>query len=317
MRVFLGLLAVLSIAVLLLAAMRKPDAPRPEPHPVLQVSATIFPLADWLREVGGPDVAVHCLISGAANSHQFEPAPNDAVTVSRSRALFAVGLGLDEWAERMAQNSGRGEQLAFFETGTWIAPRQMSATEKDGGHHAGDGHHHEGNLDPHYWLDPARARAVVLRMASELGRLDPPRRDAYQARAEACVKKLDELDAEIKGLAQRIPAGAQIVTFHDAYGYLLERLNVKLAAVIQISPGVEPAIRDVTEAVRIMRRIKQRVVFQEPQESARAAQLVAQELRVPVAVLDPMDSEASTTGKTYPDRLRHDILAIGQAVTKH
>jgi len=301
------------------------SAPAPARAERLQVAATIFPLADWLREVGGADVDVHLLVRGGSNPHHFEPTIKDATVVTRARALFTVGLGLDEWARRLAANSGRGAALAVFETGAWITPRPFGtpavSVHSDHGTDAA-GHRTEGaevdlveqaqagKFDPHYWLDPLRAAVVVARMAEELGKLDPPHADGFRQRAAAYAGKLQALNSEIEAQARSVRHDARIVTFHDAYGYLLDRLGIGVAAVIQVSPGVEPSAREVSEAIRSMRGIGQRTVFHEPADSGVAAQAVARELGARLEVLDPLDSEASSVGKTYLERVRHDVKVL-------
>jgi len=326
-RWFLVLLAIAAVSALILLAQPAPQ-PGPAASSKLIVAATIFPLADWLREVGGADVEVHCLVSGGSNPHHFEPAIGDAVLLARARALFAVGLGLDEWAQRLAVNSGRGRELAFLETGSWIKPLAFheAATHlraSEAAAHRKEGvevdlvHEHErGQYDPHYWLDPQRACAVVSRMARELSALDPAHRDGYERRAKVYLEKLKALDDDLTARARGVPSGAQIVSFHDAYGYLLDRLRIGLAAAIQTSPGVEPSARDASEAIRVMRQNGQRVVFQEPMDSSQAARTIAQELGASLQVLDPLDNEASSVGKTYLERVRHDINVLADAVAK-
>jgi ABC-type Zn uptake system ZnuABC Zn-binding protein ZnuA len=295
----------------------------------LQVTATIFPLADWMKEVGGDDAEVHCLVSGSSNPHHYEPSTRDALTISESRALFAVGLGLDPWASKLAKNAGKSD-VEYIETGAWIMPRKFGATTKIGEEHDEDeheqgkehaeeehGHSHEaGAADPHFWHDPQRAITVVKKLAAELGRMDPAHKDAYIKRAEEYAKKLTALDEEMQKTATQIPAGSSIVTFHDAYGYLFERLKIRLAAVVQVSPGVEPSLKDVAEAVKTMKEIGQTVVFREPQESGAAAQRVADELKATVEVLDPMDSETSPAGKTYIERFRGNLQRLQAALSK-
>jgi ABC-type Zn uptake system ZnuABC Zn-binding protein ZnuA len=318
-RRFLAILAAI-IAVACIGLFWPRSAPPPNGPAKLQVAATVFPLADWLRQVGGEDVEVQLLVGGSANPHHFDPAINAAARVSQCRAVFAVGLGLDEWAERLAHNASNGKTIAFHETGGWITPRQFGACTKHGTPRAEgvevevDGGHAHGHSDPHFWLDPARARTVVLRLAQELAALDPPHAEAYRSRAEAYAEHLNALDAEVAALAKQLPRGAQLVTFHDAFGYLFDRLGVTVAAVVQASPGVEPGTRDVSDAVRTMRRIGQRIVFREPMESGVAAQAVARELGATVEILDPLDSEASAAGTTYLERMRHNLKVLGGAL---
>ena len=331
--IVLGLIVVLCAGAVLFSKRGTEPVPGSQK---LEVVATIFPIADWLREIGGPDIEVHCLVSGGANPHHFEPSINDALRISRARAVFAIGLGLDMWAEKLLKNSQNGNSTSYFTTGTWIVPRTFGeqtitiapvATsaihhghddhdgDGDGDEHDGHHHHHElGDADPHYWLDPVRAQTVVARMADELSKLDPAHREDYTHRAQAYVETLQTLAGEVELEAQAMPKGRKVVTFHDAYGYLLERLGVKLAAVVQVSPGIDPSPRDVSEALRIMREIGQRTVFTEPTENVGAARVVAGELGGEVKLLDPMDSEVSEAGKTYVERLRHNIAVITKAL---
>jgi ABC-type Zn uptake system ZnuABC Zn-binding protein ZnuA len=332
-RLFVSLLVVIIVAGLLIFAFARPRKDV-QTSGKLQVVATIFPLADWLREVGGDDVEVHCLVSGSSNPHHFDPSMKDATVLTKARAVFAVGLELDPWAAKLADNAANRD-LKFFTTGKWIKPRSLSSVKTvnigaaapaeadEHADHDHDGHDHHGHdhgdQDPHYWLDPVRAKNVVLRMAEELGKLDEANAAEYRARAKAYAEKIDALNKDVSDTAKRIAAvksGAQLVTFHDAYGYLFEPLGISVAAVIQVSPGVEPGSKDVTEAVRMMQTIGQKVVFSEPLGGAKVAQVIAEQLKpaAMVKMLDPLDSELSEAGKTYLERMRYNLEVIEEAL---
>ncbi len=316
-----GVLAVVGVAVLLGAIIWLGSKSSIQPSPGrMQLCATISPLADWVREVAGEDADVHCLVDGSKDPHHFEPSPQDAVRVSASRAVFSVGLDLDEWADKLVANAGRGDKLVLFETGSWITPRKLEVHQieihgapKTDGTHDEEGHHHNGG-DPHYWHDPRRAITVVTHMADELIKLDPVHKSGYETRKENCLKKLAALDDRIELAAKKIPAGKQIVTFHDAYGYLFERLHVSVAAVVQVSPGVEPTLKDCTEAIHAMQEIKQNVVFTEPAGSDRAIETIAKALGIThTEILDPLDNEYSPVGKNYFERMTHNIETLEKA----
>jgi len=281
----------------------------------LQLVATIFPLADWLHEVAGDDADVACLVDGAQNPHHFEPTVSDATRITKAKALFTVGLGLDPWAGKLAENSGSGVKV--IACSAWIAPQKMGVTRSieihDSKGRGGGDDDDDGDLDPHFWLDPARAMIVVKKMAEELGALDPAHRDAYAKRAEAYVGKLEALNRTVDTLASSVPSNAALVTFHDAYGYLFGRLKIKIAAVVQVSPGVEPSARDVVEAVKLMKSLGQKVVFREPGANTAALQTLATELNARLELLDPMDTAGSEAGNTYVERMRHDLNVIANA----
>jgi len=290
----------------------------------LRVTATIFPVAEWLREIAGADVDVHLLCGGVSNPHHFEPKPQDIAAVTQSRAVFAVGLGLDEWAHKLVENAG-GSTIPLFETGEWIKPRKLSVTtidpekkagvkedhKHDGHDHKGhEHHHHHGDEDPHFWLDPQRAKTVVARLAVELGKISPKNAQVFTQRAEAYTKKLNELDAKIKLAAKTNSTRRKLVTFHDAYGYLFERLNMEVAAVVQVSPGVEPATRDFSVAIAKMKEIGQKTVYTEPAGNPKVAQMLALEVGGTTALLDPLDTEFSEAGKTYIERMLYNLKTL-------
>jgi ABC-type Zn uptake system ZnuABC Zn-binding protein ZnuA len=126
-----GICAALLVLVLLLLWSAGRREATPANPPQFTVAATVFPLADWLRAVGGPHVNVHLLVSAQSDPHHFEPTVNDALQLTRARAVFAVGLELDPWAKRLADNAGRGDGLAFFTTGDWVAPRAFGLRERE------------------------------------------------------------------------------------------------------------------------------------------------------------------------------------------
>jgi len=66
--------------------------------------------------------------------------------------------------------------------------------------------------------------------------------------------------------------------------------------------------------VRAMLEIGQQTVFREPQESGKAARIVAAELHGRVELLDPLDSEFSEAGKSYLERMEHDLGALERAL---
>jgi len=68
----------------------------------------------------------------------------------------------------------------------------MAAGEDEHGADAGggDGHEHEGGLNPHFWQDPHRMAMVVRALGAELGTLDQPDAAALTAGAEAYATQL-------------------------------------------------------------------------------------------------------------------------------
>jgi zinc transport system substrate-binding protein len=185
--------------------------------------------------------------------------------------------------------------------------RHEEAGDGEQAEHAGHVHGACGE-DPHIWLDPLRAAEIVARLGEEFARLDPAHAPAYRSRARAYAEELRELAEEIASTGAPV-RGKQVVVFHDAYGYLFDRLGLKVAGVIQLSPGVTPSPRDVAQAVRKMRQIGQRHVFVEAEYQG-AARPVAEALGGKVVLLDHLTLREVPWGRTYAERLRYDVKAL-------
>src|SRR5690242_9933451 len=91
------LLGLFAVAVLLFAnagCTRRDPLPA-EAEGKLVVVATIFPLADWARQVGGDRVYVATLLPAGASPHTFDPGPRDMRLISRSSLFLKAGLHMD------------------------------------------------------------------------------------------------------------------------------------------------------------------------------------------------------------------------------
>ena len=90
----------------------------------------------------------------------------------------------------------------------------------DHGHddHGHDDHGH-GEFDPHVWLDPINAKAIVHAIEEALVNADPEHASTYEANAHKMMDKLDSLTAELREELEPVHEKGFIV-FHDAYQYL-------------------------------------------------------------------------------------------------
>ncbi len=299
LRAGLALVAIGLLAVALVACGRSaaPAAPRP------QVVTSFFPLYDFARAVAGEDFEVLCLVPAGGDPHNVDATPEMARTVAEAASIVTLGLGMDEWLGRMAAASGRpfvvaGDGLTTRTVGT--AALSEFATEKPD----------PSEIDPHVWLDPVLARTLVERIAADLMRARPERREAIEARAETLKAELARLDGEFSaGLAEL--QRRQVVTFHGAFAYLFARYRLETVGVVELFPGDEPSAGYVRALVDLMRREKLDVIFAEPQLPDRMAQVVAREINGRVERLDPCESILpDAPAASYFDRQRKNLAVL-------
>ncbi|MDR0684656.1 MAG: zinc ABC transporter substrate-binding protein [Spirochaetaceae bacterium] len=70
----------------------------------INVVATIFPPYDFVREVAGDRVNLAMLLPPGAESHSFEPTPQDIIKIQNCDIFIYVGGESDAWVERILES---------------------------------------------------------------------------------------------------------------------------------------------------------------------------------------------------------------------
>jgi len=63
------------------------------------VVATIFPLYDFARAVGGPAIDLSLLVPPGADPHDFEPTPGDIAKIADAKIFINAGNAMDPWSK--------------------------------------------------------------------------------------------------------------------------------------------------------------------------------------------------------------------------
>ncbi|MFJ3821681.1 anchored repeat ABC transporter, substrate-binding protein [Streptomyces nodosus] len=169
------------------------------------------------------------------------------------------------------------------------------------------GKHVHGEIDPHLWQDVQNAKAYAQLIRDTLKKRDPAGSRIYDANSRAYEQRLDDLDGYVRERIARIPSGKrQLITTHDAFGYLAEAYGMSVAGFVVPNPAQEPSADDVEKLSRTIRNLKVPAVFMEPNLVQRATVLnqVAKDQHVKVCTLygDAFDEHV----RHYTDMMRHN-----------
>lgn len=288
--------AALARAALALAALAALAACT-EAHPTHRFVATIPPLAFVLRELAG-DTAVAVLLPPGASPHTYEPRPSDVAAAQRSAAFAYVAPALDGWAARLPARR-RIEMFALVPPALRLPLPPPDAGEARALEASVD----DGAPDPHFWMDPVVVRAVLPALTDSLCAVDPERCALYRGNAARFADTLRALDAELAATLAPL-RGRAVVLFHPSMRYLLARYGIRVAAMVEPSPGQEPTPRRVEALAAIVRRTGATTIYTEPQLPRRPAEVIAELAHVRLDELDPL---GGTPGRdTYAALLRYD-----------
>ncbi|PHQ37623.1 adhesin [Halorubrum persicum] len=197
---------------------------------------TFYDFADSLAE--GTDIAVENLVPTGLHGHGWEPDPSIQRRITDADALVHVGPDFQPWVDRaidaLAAESTE-TKLINVRAGVGLIDLADSLTEEEAV---------EGAKDPHFWLDPRRAKRAVANLADGLSELAPDSEEAIRENATALDAELDALDAEWQAVFDAAERDVAFLAAHNAFAYLSERygatiepLVVNLAANDDVRPA--------------------------------------------------------------------------------
>ncbi len=200
--------------------------------------------------------------------------------------------------------------------------------DDDHGHddHGDDHGHDHGDEDPHVWFDPIRMADGVMILAEEFAALDTAIDEAeWMERGEAYAAELLATHDEMEEMFASIPDGnRQLITNHDALGYLAERYDFTVLGTVipGSSTQAEADPRTFAELIETVEEAGVDVVFAENTDSTVLAEQLASEVvgRTDVQIevvriyTDALGEEGSGA-ETYVGLLRTTAELIADALS--
>ncbi|MCP4757799.1 MAG: zinc ABC transporter solute-binding protein [Proteobacteria bacterium] len=257
--------------------------------PKLKVFVSILPLKSFVEEIGKDLVEVGVMVRPGASPHTYEPKPKQMVAIVQTKLYFAIGVGFEEvWLDKIAA-SNPAMEIVNVDHG--IEKRAMPThhrgdkyREEDESNEENEHGRHDG-LDPHIWLSPPLVIKQAGTVRDALQKTDPTNRSLYEIHYRQFIKEVSELDRKLKDVFHG-KRNLQFLVFHPSWGYFARAYGLKQIA-IEIE-GKNPKPAQLKELIQHARERDIRIVFVQPQFSARSAKLVARAIKGEVAFVDPL-----------------------------
>ncbi|MFT5445860.1 MAG: zinc transport system substrate-binding protein [Gammaproteobacteria bacterium] len=266
------------------------------PRVVVSVAPVHALVAGVMAGVGTPEL----LIPIGTSPHAFSLRPSQRRAIESAELLIWVGPSLEPFLRKPAAELA--DKIPVIEL---IGQREVSlAPAREAGIFAEAAHadvtpdvgrkhehgHGVGHGDPHIWLDPENATAIVHIVTGYLVRLSPAFEARYTANAQQLIDRITQLDAQIKVLLADV-RDVPYVVFHDAYQSFERHYDLRPVAAISVSPAIMPGTRRVLAIRRSLKEQRVRCVFSEPQFEPRLLDALTDGLQVRRGVLDPLGGE--------------------------
>ena len=301
-----------------------------------------------MQGVGSPTV----IIEGAGSPHNYSLKPSQAKQLQDADLVFWMGGELETFLEGPIQNIAKNaksiklieshglKKIKFREGGMFDEhddhddhghdkhakddhddhghDKHAKDDHDDHGHdkHAKDDHddHGHGEFDPHVWLDPINAKAIVHEIEEALVKADPKNAKKYEANADRIAGELDQLVKELRAQLEPVQEKGFIV-FHDAYQYFEQRFGVSAVGSITVSPEVMPGAERVNDLRNKIRDLKATCVFSEPQFEPKLVTTLVEGTDARTGVLDPLGASMTKGPDLYFQLVREMARSLKECLS--
>jgi len=282
----------------------------------VKVVASIKPihsLASYLMDgVGKPDL----IVDGYASPHGFAMKPSHAKMLQEADLIFWVGEDLEAFLEKplksIAKKAEKIELMAtknlnvlkFRERNIFDEHGHDDHAKKKDDHDDHDDHdkHHHGEFDPHIWLDPINAKAILNEMVEHLIENDAANASIYKKNLDKALNELDKLTMNVMTDLNKSTAS---IVFHDAYQYFEERFNVNVLGAFTVNTDVMPGAEQLKEIREIIEHDNVSCVFSELQFNPDIINAVAKDMNIKTGILDPLGATLNPGKGLYFDLIKN------------
>lgn len=287
-----------ALALLALLPLVACGGPEPASDGRTQVVVGFYPLEFLVERVGGDRVDVTSLAKPGAEPHDLELTPAQVAAVRD--ADLVVRLDGFQPALDDAAPDGALDVAAVQPLEPGFVPLED-----------GELHEDEAGTDPHVWLDPERYAGLADAVAERLAEVDPAGSEGFRTRAAALRTELTALDADLAAGLETCER-RDLVTSHNAFGYLARAYDLEQVAITGLTPEEEPSPGRLRAVVDLARERGVTTVFFEQLVSPKVAESLAREIGAKAAVLDPLESEPASGD--YLSAMRTNLVALRAAL---
>jgi len=256
----------------------------------LTVYTTVFPVYDFVRNIGQDKVNLNYIIPPGVEPHDYEITPKVLKDIQNADLLIKNGLGIDNFVDKIESES----DLKIVTASEGITPLTYSEEEEHDHDHDHDheeeisDEHNHGEYDPHVWLDIDLAIKECTNIKDALIESDEENKEYYEENYNNYIKELENLNTKYNKELKNITKN-DIIVSHDAYGYLCEKYDINQISITGISANQEPSLSKISEISNYVKEHNIKYILFDGLVNPKVSQTIANEANIDTAILYSID----------------------------
>jgi zinc/manganese transport system substrate-binding protein len=270
-------------------------------RPTIVVTTSV--LGDVVTNLVGDAAEVDVVVPAGADPHEFVPSAKQIISLREADAVIANGAGFEEGlTDALAAATDDGVDV--FEVMDSIDP-----IERDG------------EVDPHFFTDPARmataGQAIVDHLGETVEALDT---DRFRGDAGAYLVRLEQLDTTVEQILAVVPEERRkLVTNHDVFAYFAQRYGFEVVGAVIPGGGTggEPSAGALAELARTIVDVGVPAIFADASSPTKLADALAAETGADVEVVELFTESlqpGDPDGDNYIDMVTTNARRIAAAL---
>lgn len=305
----------------------------------LKIVTTNFPSYDFARAITKEDADVTMLVKPGAETHSFEPSPQDIITIQNADLFIYTGGDSDEWVDGILE-SVQNKNFHVFkmmdavnlieeETVEGMQEEEHEHADADHGNEEADHEHEEADqakeheeegpeMDEHVWTSPKNAITIVEKLEETLSGLDESHKDSFKANSESYVKELEELDKSFKEVVNSGKRKEIIVADRFPFAYFCKEYGLSyFAAFPGCSTDTQPSAATIAFLTDKVKEDKIPVVFHIEMGNEDMVNAISRDTGAKKMLLNSVHNVTDSdfkAGKTYVDLMKPNVEALKEAL---
>ena len=304
------------------------------------IVSTSFPGYDFARAVAGEntEVSVKMLLKPGAESHSFEPTPQDILTIKNSNLFLYVGGDSDEWVKKVISEIDPKKTkvmklIDLVKTKNEEAVEGMQEDDHDHDHDDDHDHDHdhdhehehkhshkdeEPEVDEHVWTSLKNAKEITEKILKATSEFDKAEEKKLSENAKKYIDKINAVDQKIGEMVKTAKRKEIIVGDRFPLRYFVDDYGIKYyAAFPGCSEQTEANVKTVSFLVKKIKEDKIPAVFKIELSNGLIAETLAKETGAKILEIQSahnISEKDFESGVTYVDLMERNFEALREAL---
>lgn len=304
------------------------------------VVSTSFPGYDFARGVTkNTNISTKMLVKPGAETHTYEPTPQDIIDIKNADMFVYVGGDSDTWVEKILKDvdTKKTHVMKLIDLVSTVNEEIVEGMEDEDEHdhehdhdhshsheHDHESHEHKHDhdeeeegpeIDEHVWTSPKKAMEIVKKIAKVASEIDAAEETKINDNAEKYVAEIAQVD---KDLHQAIDGKISEIVVADRFPfrYFADEFGLKYAAAFSgCSEQTEASAKTISFLINKVKQDKVKKIYKIELSNGKIAETVSRDTGAEVLELHSahnVTADDFSKGVTYVDLMKRNLVALSK-----